>query len=446
MVRELQVLKQKVEKLEGSLEELRRENQELKSKIASPSGKPAKEEPGPKALEVGGQIRVRPEARGNADLSNSVNDRDDFVGQRVRFHARARLRETVSAFVQFQDSRLWGFESSTVSNDANTDLHQAYVQVDRFPGSVSLRAGRQELIYGAERLVGAFGWDTVGRSFDALKWVYAPRGWSLDLFAARVQDRRSTRRADGDQELYGAYAKLFGQHPRWKTEVYGFYLRDGLRAPGELPGRKARATRVLTLGTRNTGQWPSGFQLEAEWAGQAGNRGPDSHRALALAARFGKTFPDVRLTPRFGFEYDFATGDDDPVDGRSGEFINLFPTNHTHYGYMDLLGWRNLHDFRLEASLAPRPAWSFQMDYHRFLLSERRGPWRNAAGSILGFDPTGRSGTDVGQEVDLTLSFPLRENLKLLGGYSFFLPGRFARLTRGADPSQFGYLQALVDF
>ncbi len=82
----------------------------------------------------------------------------------------------------------------------------------------------------------------------------------------------------------------------------------------------------------------------------------------------------------------------------------------------------------------------------RFLLVESRGSWKSAGGKILGFDPTGQVGTDLGHEIDLTLTFPFYEKVKMLAGYSVLVPGKFARNTQGPQASQFGYLQTLVAF
>ena len=88
----------------------------------------------------------------------------------------------------------------------------------------------------------------------------------------------------------------------------------------------------------------------------------------------------------------------------------------------------------------------FDVDYHRFYLLRARGPWKNAGGAVLGFDPTGQSGTHVGDEIDFTVAFPLYKHLKLLSGYSLFFSGEFARKTRGEDTQHFVYLQTLLDF
>jgi len=153
-----------------------------------------------------------------------------------------------------------------------------------------------------------------------------------------------------------------------------------------------------------------------------------------------------RWQPRLQVEYDFATGDNNPSDGRSREFNNLFPTNHIFYGYADLVGLRNVHDFRLTASAQLHPKLIVEADYHRFLLAARRGPWKNSGGRVLGFDPTGAAGRDLGQEIDITCRVPMQTHVSLLGGYSLFLPGRYAALTRGPELHHFGYVQTTLRF
>ncbi|MCI0488198.1 MAG: alginate export family protein [Blastocatellia bacterium] len=454
----------RLSQLEKEIESLKKENADLKAMVTAKENSPDVKQP-PQAsggettvvkkepaeakngrLEIGGQIRFRPEVRNNADLNSSISDLDDFTGQRIRLHIKAALSDNVYGFIQFQDSRFWGTEASTASNEGNTDLHQAYIEVNGFLADpLSLKLGRQEMIYGNERLVGAFGWDTVGRSFDALKLVYGEKGWSADLFAAKVNDRRTARRGDGDQDFYGAYLKFLKDKPAYELETYSLYIRDGFDTPGELFGRGLDSTSIFTFGARHAASFPGGFYYDGELALQSGSKGPDDHRALALALKAGRAF-DSDMSPRLGFEYDFATGDKDPLDGKSGEFVNLFPTNHIQYGYMDYLGWRNMYDLRATFSFKPTSNLVFDTDYHRFYLHRAKGRWTNAGGAVFGFDPSGRSGTYLGQEVDFTLRFPYKEKIKFLGGYSFFLPGSFARATRGRDVSHFSYLQTLIDF
>lgn len=127
------------------------------------------------------ELRWRFEFRDNADLQ-PANDFDQFLAQRIRAHLRVQIHPHLSAYVQGQDVWLFGAESDTIIHNLGTNLHQAYL--DWTPGGSEhweLRAGRQELIYGEERLLGAFGWDNVGRSFDAARLRYRSDAWSNDF-------------------------------------------------------------------------------------------------------------------------------------------------------------------------------------------------------------------------------------------------------------------------
>ncbi len=412
--------------------------------------KPASDTPKaiePKRLEVGVEMRWRVEFRDNADFQ-PANDFDYFTGQRVRAYLRASIHPRLSLFVQGQDVWLFGAENDKVIHSLGTNLYQLYL--DWKPtGSErwQLRLGRQEMIYGEERLLGAFGWDNVGRSFDAARLRQHAGHWSNDFFWARLVDvrRAGAGHRPGNQDLYGVYSTRMPKQSPNRTELYALYLRDGLRTVAEQPLEAAQAVRIATLGFRHLHQPKAGWRYSVEHAWQFGERGPDGHRAAMLVATGGYAWGG-RWLPRLQFEYDFATGDNNAHDGRSREFNNLFPTNHTFYGYADLVGLRNVHDFRLTAAAQMNPKLTVEADYHRFLLAAPRGPWKNAGGRVLGFDSTGTAGRDLGQEIDLTVRVPLHSHLGLLGGYSLFLPGRFAAITRGPEPHHFAYIQTTVRF
>lgn len=402
--------------------------------------------PPPKRLEVKVEVRWRNEFRDNADFI-AADDFDHFLGQRLRVRLRVRAHPHLSFYVEGQDTWLFGAERDKIIHNLASNLHQAYL--DWKPGGSAhweLRAGRQELAYGRERLLGAFNWDNVGRSFDAAHLRYRHPAWTSDLFWGRLVDvrRRGAPHRPGNRDLYGVYLTHAPKLAAGRTEVYAFFLRDGLRTGGELD-LLPESARIFTLGFRRVWSPTAGFRYEVENAWQFGERGPDRHRAVAVVGSGGYAWGG-RWQPSLALEYAFASGEQDPSDGRSNEFNNLFPTNHLHYGYADLVGWRNIHDFRLTATTRLLSKLTLQGDYHRFLLARRRGPWKNAGGRVLGFDPTGESGRDLGQEFDLTVRLPLHKHLSFLAGYSVFLPGRFATRTRGPETHHFAYLQTTVRF
>jgi len=392
-------------------------------------------------------MRWRSEFRDNGDF-RPTDDFDAFTGQRVRIHLKARLHPDLTFFVQGQDVWLFDAKGDKVIHDLATNLYQAYLDWrPRGSKRIELRMGRQELIYGEERLVGAFGWDNVGRSFDAARLRYKNSAWTSDFFWGRVTNvrRNGARARAGEQDLSGGYASWAPKDSPAKTEFYGFFLRDGLRTRGEIAGNPLETLRIFTAGLRRVWQPKTGFRYSLEHAWQFGKRGLDGHVAAMLIATAGYAW-GTKNKPRVGFEYAFASGDNNPTDGKSREFHNLFPTNHIYYGYADLVGLRNIHDLRFTAASTPYPKLTLEVDYHHFWLASPKGPWKNATGRVLGFDATGNSGQNLGHEVDFTARIPAHKHFMFLAGYSFFVPGRFAELRRGPETHRWGYIQTTVRF
>lgn len=387
-----------------------------------------------------GEIRFRPEYRGNRDLDSAADDdlRQGFM--RLRLGVGASLKDRYRVFVQVQDSRVAGEEVSTTSNQKNLDLHQGYVEINPGPpGHLRVIVGRQEWYYGDHRLIGNYGWDNVGRAFDGVKARYARGKFFLDALAAQVSTAVTSGASTGS-ELYGLYTQTA---PRAGAEYEGYWLLfdDHVAVAGETgtPG----TTAIHALGARvkdRIGRFD--FVAEAAWEG--GEFRGDDLRAHAFAAQGGAGF-GAALKTRVFAGYDFATGDRNPADGKREEFYNFFPTNHPLYGYMDYEGWRNIKSPYAGISLA-RGRHFVQAKRHDFSLDTARGPWKDAAGSVMGSDPTGASGTSVGSEIDLTYRFSWTDKALVEGGVSEFDPGRFARRTVGSDVSRWAYVMLTCAF
>jgi len=384
-----------------------------------------------------GEARFRPEWRDNADLDDAAGDdlRQGFM--RIRLGLGAKVKERYRLFVQIQDSRVAGEEASTASNQKNLDLHQGYAEITR--GRFRLALGRQEWFYGEHRLIGNFGWNNVGRAFDGVRARYARKGFFLDALAAEIGTSVDSGASRGS-ELYGLYSQTA---PRQGAEYEAYWLAfaDHVAAAGETgaPG----TTRIHALGARAKDRFGR-FDFTAEAVVQSGRLLGDDLSARAAAAQAGVSW-GAGLKLRAFAGYDFATGDEDPADGERGEFFNFFPTNHPHYGYMDYEGWRNIRSPYAGAALS-RGRHFVQAKAHRISLDQERGPWKDAAGTVLGADPTGASGRSVGSEIDVIYRFAWTDQAAVEGGLSRFAPGRFARVTRGDDASRWAYLMLTFGF
>src|SRR4029079_5022608 len=113
------------------------------------------------------------------------------------------------------------------------DLHQAYVTVGNhkeFP--LSLKIGRQELSYGEERLVGAFGWNNIGRVFDAAKVRWQNAWFGVDFFASRVvipEDNRFNVNND-----YDWFSGFYATSPKIPKHILDFYFLSRNASPSAL--------------------------------------------------------------------------------------------------------------------------------------------------------------------------------------------------------------------
>lgn len=414
------------------------------------AAEPPAQEPRKLTWSLSAEARFRPEWRDNADLDPGLDDDRRFALMRLRLGLLLGYGPW-KIFAQAQDARVAGEEASTGSNEQNLDLHQGWAEVSSLAGGrLALTFGRQEWKYGEERLIGAFGWDNIGRSFDGFRGRVSGKRYFIDALAARVSSLPRSEdlslpapdpngRSDtSGSDLYGIYAHLAPRDVS-EYEPYLLVFNDQTFATGET-GAPGQST-VNAFGGRVKERWGR-WDATVEGVYETGDWRGDDLRAWAAGGVAGYSFGDTWKLRAFA-GYDFATGDENPADGDREEFFNFFPTNHMHYGYADYEGWRNLR------SPYGGVSWTHGKHYlvgkyHRFLLEEEAGPWKDAAGNVLGFDPTGSAGSHVGGEWEVVYRCALFENTSLETGYSLFEAGRFARLTRGNNPAHWAYVMLTV--
>ncbi len=453
------------------------------------------------------QERLRLEERNNNfDFNDKVNSSTDalFLLQRFRLGMLVKPDGWLKLYAQGQDSREIDSKRDKVpfvlgaEGDDPFDLRQGYVELgdlNEFP--LSAKVGRQELIYGDERLVGAFDWNNFSRTFDAVKLHYQnteQRFWA-DAFAAHVVTIQGT----GPQGNYGedfndanwndTFAGVYGSTTKLAfqtTDAYFLYRNKESNNPlyqddATPTSHTARPydikEEIYTIGLRmkSTPGKLNGFDYETEgayqWgrdAGRIGTAYPNTinggtmldHSAFAAEGRLGYTWEDAAWKPRLGAEYSVASGDKNPNDHSDQSFLNLFPTNHKFYGYMDLFAWKNVHDPSLQLKLTPyqdkTDPWkniTVELDGHAFWLFTNQDTWyrANAVTTVRPLNAAALSAnTYVGSEIDLIIGYQPMKWVKLQAGYSHFFAGDYVRETaagtNGQDDADFAYLQTTITF
>ncbi len=383
-----------------------------------------------------GDIRIRSEF----DARSAGLSSDHATLLRTRFGARVHVDSQVQLFIQVSDSRAFGEEENTLTDASadRLDVHQAYL--DWLPNDrLRIRAGRQELAFADERLIGPVGWVNVNRSFDGIRATLTAGEWEIDAFGAVLDegaallptglDPRGNNDNAPDRSLIGVWAAnstfdVFAIADRNVTEggirdidrfTLGGYARETF-------GRfSARGTLAYQLGRQM-----SEFEVRQDIA------------AYLISGTIGYQFPgDPRATVRV--QADVLSGDGTPQDRRFTGFNTLYATNHPFYGFMDFFlnlprqtGFLGLVDIYASASVQPAP-WLLRADLHHLRLE----------------DPAPGGEQAVGMELDLTAVRPISPGFTVQAGYSLFNPSSAAEVapvSLGDELLHWAYLQGLVRF
>ncbi len=440
------------------------------------------------------QERLRGESRNNNfDFNSGIKSPTDgnWLEQRFRLGMTVKPVSGVTIYAQAQDSREIGADRrpnpGVMGAEGNDlfDLRQAYVELSNGePTGLSLKVGRQILSYGDERLVGAFDWNNIGRTFDAAKVRYQGDKWSVDAFVSSVvvpargefneSDVFENTKTHKNQVFSGVYYS--DHHLDFQTtEVYAFGLdqendpittktltKVKTKAIPAAGGKKAVPAKTVTkttfkttpvtssdfvtVGTRIKGDPHklNGFEYDGEFAFQAGDVANKSLLAGAAHAGVGYNWFEACWKPRLYVEYNYASGSD--TKGENGTFQNLFPTNHKFYGYMDLFSWQNLSEPAVWFTITPIKPLAVEFSYHAYWLATTQDAWYRANGVTQVRAITPAADPFVGTEFDVKATWTVCKNLSLEGGYSHFFAGDYLVATGAHSDADFGYLMATVKF
>lgn len=446
-------------------------------------------------LTISGEIRERYEVRTNASFRSVANGAgqgvkgNESVGShRLRVGIGYDLTPDVSFFAQISDARYFGSEGavagsgaaavSTQNNNSNgVDLHQGYIQLKNVlvPG-LSLKAGRQEIIFGDHRLFGNFGWSQIGNAFDGVRFTQSTQAADVDLFWARIVDptavaagaagqpailfpaSSTATQSTNTQDIYGAYVTL-KPVKNWTIEPYFFLLQDA-RAVGASSILTAQAqgqTRHF-LGGRVNGK-AGGLDFTYEGNYQFGSIDSQCFRTFTAAAcggpgvgtgtgrdarinasqhavKTGYTFEAVPMKPRLGFEFNYASGDkcangsgavNGCAEGKShfNTADNLYPTNHFHYGYMDLMSWKNMVNYQVMFDVKPSPVSKLQFNYIMHRLANTADNWYRAGQVAYATSRVTNQEASLGQELDVHYWHTFKEKFKFEIGFGHFFTGKY---------------------
>jgi hypothetical protein len=395
-------------------------------------------------LTIGGQARERGEYfRHFLFGASAPEDTDAYLASRFRLSADLHVTpyfrmfaEGKSAFVLDRD--LQGGRTTSFVNEL--DLLNGFADIMIPLGeqaNVTLRGGRQELIFGAQRLVGVSDFtNAFPRTFDGGRGIIRIGDWTISPFWAKlvVVDKYKFDKSTSDTKLFGIYST--GPLPFVPVNLDAYWLSAD--NAGVTINATSGRERRQTIGARTWGKiGQTHLDFEIEGAGQFGTVGRGDVAAGMFTAVLGYTLPVPGLAARVYAEFDYASGDGEP-GGHVGTFNQLQPSAHSFLGYMDFIGRQNIVNSLVGVTVSPVRNLTLSLQQYFFWRASERDALYNKQGVVLR-PGTGTTARYVGAEVDLLATYNFTRHVQVYTGYSHFFPGEFIEKTGPSRGSDFLY-------
>ncbi|HWY45793.1 MAG TPA: alginate export family protein [Bryobacteraceae bacterium] len=372
-------------------------------------------------------IDERFRVEGSSGSGFKPNNSTSYLLNRFRLGVIVQPVSWFKLVAQVQDARSFLLSPPLgPPNNVRWDLKTAYVQFgDSENHPVSLTIGRQLLDYNST-IIANSEWRNQARSYDAVVANVHLDRFRAAVFAASVVNPQLdgiTHHQEGNN-IYGAYGWITRVLPKSSIEPFVLW-RVAPSIAVENSKLKSGRLDEQAYGFRIRGRSISNFDYRYELVLERGSAGPNDIQAWGTTAGLGYTIASAAWKPRFFASYDYASGDKNPADGIHGTFDTMYPTAHDRFGIADLFGWQNIVAGRAGVTIIPRRRWSVTAQYLDFWLASAKDAAYNSSGGLILRDPTGKSGTHLGQELDAYAWYEINREVHVGAGIGHLLPGQF---------------------
>jgi hypothetical protein len=279
---------------------------------------------------------------------------------------------------------------------------------------LAVRVGRQELLYGNQRLISPLDWANTRRTFEGVKVMTSMDDWSVDGFYTHLVPvvPGEFDEADYHQTFYGAYSVYRGFELFTLDTYYIGY-------DNEHPGAIDADFSLHTFGMRINGGVDN-WLWELEGGPQIGRQsglGVD-HSAGFFTAGLGRNLSEqLPWKPTLWAYYDYASGNS--PGGEFNRFNDLFPLGHKYFGFIDAVQRENVEAPNVLLTMSPTDRLTLLAWYWHFMANQDS----DIVPSIGGTPAQSAGSKDLGDELDLTASYVIGPRSTVLLGYSHFWRG-----------------------
>jgi hypothetical protein len=396
-------------------------------------------------LSYGGEVRFQYFYSHNEGWGDEPKDSNGYILARFLAHADLHVGKHFRTFVQLQSSLSGSRISPSPVEDNPLELHQAFAD---FSGNISpgvkfiFRAGRQELLYGSQRLVSVRDNPNNRQSFDGLKSIFLWKNYRMDLFFSHYVAAKPDIFDDGwnkNTKFWGAYI-VRNKLPVLKNiDVYYFGLCKRAAKFDDGIGKELRhsvGTRIWNI----QGNW----QYDFEALYQFGEFGARNISAWTASINTSYKFSKAKLKPEIGIKTELISGNKEYDDNKLQTFNPLFPRG-AYFGLAALIGPANLIDEHPFLSLNFSSKLNLDFDYDVFWRYSRNDGIYATNGSLI-YSGRKTSEKNIGKQLTGSLVYRPNDFVYFRTEFTWFHAGSYLKEVGAGKDIIFTGLTAQLKF
>src|ERR1700727_732952 len=395
----------------------------------------------PSWMSLDGQIRLRTEDF----TSYNYIPGNDRIYELTRIYGGLTVRPTsyLTGYMQFMDAHALGLPVNIAASDMRDtfDLRQGYLEYHNEDNNLRLYAGRRELRFGNERVIGISDWTNVSRTFDGFFGHYgdATDKNSVDVFSTSVVKINPTSLDTHGAGLtfHGAYGNIGSWIPN--TVLQPFVLVKAL--PRVKSQQETYGSEVeTTFGAEMEGRLPAGFDYDILGDLQRGSYSNDSIHAGAGIVKVAHLFDSLPWKPRLGGEYDYATGNPHQNPNRISTYDQQYPSDHNAFGLFDLFGFQNIWERRVNLDLGPAKHLTVLLQGESLNVASRFDGVYNSGGGVTVKAPAhGFATNSIGDGLDASAKYVFHDYWTVNTGVGHFFPGSLMSANNHGAPLTYAF-------
>lgn len=389
----------------------------------------------------GGEVRYLIQHYTNEDWGDiPVKSYNSFY-TRFLYHTDIHFSKYFRFFNQFNSTFATGRVTPNRAVDENVlAIQQIFFDVQLIP-QLTLRIGRQELLYGSQRLIAVREGPNNRQSYDAAKVFWKKNNLQLDAYYSypvRVQQGIFDDGFNEQEKLWSVYTVLTSVPIVHNIDLYyiGYANQNKRYNAGE--GEELRHS----IGTRiwkKSATW--NYDFEALY--QVGSWSNQSINAYTASLDISYQFNEVNTKPTVGLKTEIISGDKNNNDYQLNTFNPLFPRG-AYFGLAALIGPVNLIDFHPNFSIKPFKNFEVSADYDVFWrYSVNDGIYGPNVALIFNDQSSNRF---IGHQVGLAVAYQPNAFITLSPEAMWFYPGQYLKEVSPGKQVFFGAFTAQFKF